>query len=94
VKIIKRSVGERKMEPRKIKKADAKDFMEGDEYCRLYYKTNQLVFGTSKSKIFFEDYCFNWGVGPSCRCYWRREHQTRYVLREYRRSIGHLRSTG
>jgi mannose-6-phosphate isomerase-like protein (cupin superfamily) len=35
------------MEPRKIRKADAKDFMEGDEYCRLYYKTNQLVFGTS-----------------------------------------------
>ena len=21
--------------------------MEGDEHCRLYYKTNQLVFGTS-----------------------------------------------
>ncbi|MGA3407039.1 MAG: cupin domain-containing protein [Candidatus Bathyarchaeia archaeon] len=35
------------MEPRKIRKADAKDFMEGDECCRLYYKTNQLVFGTS-----------------------------------------------
>jgi quercetin dioxygenase-like cupin family protein len=35
------------MEPRRIRKADAKNFMEGDEHCRLYYKTEQLVFGTS-----------------------------------------------
>ncbi|MFI5449070.1 MAG: cupin domain-containing protein [Candidatus Bathyarchaeia archaeon] len=35
------------MEPRKIGKADAKAFMEGEEHCRLYYKTEQLVFGTS-----------------------------------------------
>jgi mannose-6-phosphate isomerase-like protein (cupin superfamily) len=35
------------MEPRKIRKIDAKSFMEGDESCHLYYKTNQLVFGTS-----------------------------------------------
>jgi mannose-6-phosphate isomerase-like protein (cupin superfamily) len=35
------------MEPRKIRKAEAKGFMEEDEHCRLYYKTSQLVFGTS-----------------------------------------------
>ena len=35
------------MEPRKLRKTDAKAFMEGDEQCRLYYKTDQLVFGTS-----------------------------------------------
>ncbi|MGD0423638.1 MAG: cupin domain-containing protein [Candidatus Bathyarchaeia archaeon] len=45
--LVKRNCCDRDMEPRKIKKTDAKDFMEGDEDCRLYYKTNQLVFGTS-----------------------------------------------
>jgi mannose-6-phosphate isomerase-like protein (cupin superfamily) len=35
------------MELKKVKKADAKNSMEGEEYCRLYYKTDQLVFGTS-----------------------------------------------
>lgn len=35
------------MEPRKIGKADAKAFVEGEEHCRLYYKTDKLVFGTS-----------------------------------------------
>jgi len=39
--------GDGKMEPRLIRKADAKIFMEGDERSRLYYKTQQLVFGTS-----------------------------------------------
>jgi mannose-6-phosphate isomerase-like protein (cupin superfamily) len=32
---------------RKIRKEDAKVFMEGDEYCHLYYKTHQQLFGTS-----------------------------------------------
>jgi mannose-6-phosphate isomerase-like protein (cupin superfamily) len=35
------------MEPKKLTKMDAKSFMEGDEHCRLYYKTDQLIFGTS-----------------------------------------------
>ena len=35
------------MEPTKVTKAEAKAFLEGDEFCRLYYKTEQLLFGTS-----------------------------------------------
>jgi len=32
---------------RVIRKNDAKGFMEGEEQCKLYYKTNELLFGTS-----------------------------------------------
>jgi len=35
------------LEPRKVTKGDVKSFMEGEEECRLYYKTDQMVFGTS-----------------------------------------------
>jgi quercetin dioxygenase-like cupin family protein len=31
-----------------IRKRDAKNFMEGDEDCRLYVKTEKIVFGTSR----------------------------------------------
>jgi mannose-6-phosphate isomerase-like protein (cupin superfamily) len=31
-----------------VRKDDAKSFMEGDEFCRQYYKTDKLLFGTSK----------------------------------------------
>jgi len=34
-------------EIRKIKKGDTKVWLEGDELIRLYYKTNDLMFGTS-----------------------------------------------
>jgi hypothetical protein len=30
-----------------VRKIEAKDFTEGDEHCRLYYKTDKLLFGTS-----------------------------------------------
>ena len=30
------------------KQSDAKIFMEGDELCRLYYKTDKLTFGSSQ----------------------------------------------
>jgi len=35
------------MEIRTVRKNDAKRFMEGEEECRLYYKTDKLLFGTS-----------------------------------------------
>ena len=31
-----------------VRKNETKSFMEGDEYCSLYYKTEQLLFGTSR----------------------------------------------
>ncbi len=31
-----------------VRKKDAKSFIEGDEFCRQYYKTDKLLFGTSK----------------------------------------------
>ena len=34
-------------EIRTIRKLEAKSFMEGEEQCRLYYKTEKLLFGTS-----------------------------------------------
>jgi len=30
-----------------VRKNDAKSFMEGEEFCRQYYKTDKLLFGTS-----------------------------------------------
>jgi mannose-6-phosphate isomerase-like protein (cupin superfamily) len=30
-----------------VKKNEAKSFMEGDEHCRLYVKTDMIIFGTS-----------------------------------------------
>ena len=30
-----------------VRRRDAKNFMEGDEHCRLYLKTEKIVFGTS-----------------------------------------------
>ena len=30
-----------------VRKNDAKNFMEGEERCKQYYKTSQLLFGTS-----------------------------------------------
>jgi len=35
------------VEIRTVRKGDAKNFMEGEEECRLYYKTDKLLFGTS-----------------------------------------------
>nr|MDO8132818.1 cupin domain-containing protein [Candidatus Njordarchaeum guaymaensis] len=32
---------------RVMQKDEVKTFMEGDELCRLYVKTNEIVFGTS-----------------------------------------------
>jgi quercetin dioxygenase-like cupin family protein len=32
---------------RVVRKNDAKSFTEGEEQCKLYYKTNELLFGTS-----------------------------------------------
>ena len=34
-------------EIRTVRKDAAKNFMEGEEQCRLYYKTDKLLFGTS-----------------------------------------------
>lgn len=33
--------------PKVIRKEDARNFMEGDEYCREYVRTEKIVFGTS-----------------------------------------------
>lgn len=33
--------------PLVVRKKEATTFMEGEEYCSLYYKTGQLLFGTS-----------------------------------------------
>ena len=35
------------MEIRTVRKDEAESFMEGEEQCRLYYKTDKLLFGTS-----------------------------------------------
>jgi mannose-6-phosphate isomerase-like protein (cupin superfamily) len=32
---------------RTIRRKDVRSFMEGEEQCRLYYKTEELLFGTS-----------------------------------------------
>jgi mannose-6-phosphate isomerase-like protein (cupin superfamily) len=34
-------------EIKKIRKQEARDFMEGEEHCRLYFKNDQQLFGTS-----------------------------------------------
>jgi quercetin dioxygenase-like cupin family protein len=36
------------MDSKVIRSSDAKVFMDGDEFCRLYTKTEKITFGTSR----------------------------------------------
>jgi len=38
-----RTMGEIKV----VRKMEARNFMEGDEHCRLYVETDKIIFGTS-----------------------------------------------